>query len=479
MDFLKKIIMKLGIKLLPRLRSYGFNVNRVQGIDKQIFKLQIIKDPNTRLHFAEQLVSIHPKHPKAHMALLQCMHKVSDIREFSQMNRYVNVLQEWLSYNELGELSDVEFIEQGMVVGSFGNHYAIETLLRANKYGLRRVKKLLLLLPENAQLRNPALFSYFEPYINVIRDMESIQAMKGLESLLALPLGVGLPMNDICPFLDIAANMAEVERIKLELELPLFDLNEQHTDIGKHVLKKLGLPNDAWYITLHVREPGFRGEDINNTSEDSRNANPLDYLSACKAVTSAGGWVFRMGDPSMTPLPPMSHVIDYAHMDIRSDVMDIFLGATCRFLIGTASGFLRVPRYFGVPIIFTNCTSSVPYFSLVENDLYLPRLLKYQGNNQYVSFKEYMSPSMSMLNSTQKFLKEGLEWIDNTPEELKDVTIEMLEKIDGNSSSKSEDDRQRRFKIIAENCGLKYGEHPVKAFASISNNFLHKHSNLL
>ena len=175
----------------------------------------------------------------------------------------------------------------------------------------------------------------------------------------------------------------------------------------------------------------------------------------------------------------MPHVIDYAHMDIRSDVMDIFLGATCRFLIGTASGFLRVPRYFGVPVIFTNCTSSVPYFSLVENDLYLPRLLKYQGNNQYVSFKEYMSPSMSMLNSTQKYLKEGLEWIDNTPEELKDVTIEMLEKIDGNSSSKSEDDRQRRFKIIAENCGLKYGEHTVKAFASISNNFLHKYSYLL
>ena len=303
MDFLKKIIMKLGFKLLPRLRSYGFNVNRVEGIDKQIFKLQIIKDPNTRLHFTEQLVSIHPKHPKAHMELLQCMHKVSDIREFSQMNRYAHILQEWLSYNELGELGDLEFIEQGMVVGSFGNHYAIETLLRANKYGLRKVKKLLLLLPENAQLRNPALFSYFEPYINVIRDMESIQAMKELESILALPLGVGLPMNDICPFLDIAANMAEVERKKLELELPFFNLNEQHTDIGKHVLKKLGLPNDAWYITLHVREPGFRGEDINNTTEDSRNANPLDYLSACKAVTSAGGWVFRMGDPSMTPLP--------------------------------------------------------------------------------------------------------------------------------------------------------------------------------
>jgi putative glycosyltransferase (TIGR04372 family) len=65
---------------------------------------------------------------------------------------------------------------------------------------------------------------------------------------------------------------------------------------------------------------------------------PLDYIKAIKAVTKAGGWVFRMGDPSMTPLPKMPQVIDYAHNEIRCDWMDIFLGATFKFLIGTGSG---------------------------------------------------------------------------------------------------------------------------------------------
>jgi putative glycosyltransferase (TIGR04372 family) len=476
-ESLKKIIRKFGGQALQRLRNYGLDVHRVQDIDMQIGKLRSIKDPNIRLRSTEQLVSMHPKHPKVHLELVQCLHMVNDPKEFEQMDRYAKILKEWLIRTEFEELN-MEFIWVGMVMGSLGNHYAIEGLLKANKYGLRVPKKIFLLLPENVQLRNPALFSYFEPHLYVIRDREIIQAMKGLESLLTLPLGMSLPMNDICPFLDIAANMAEVQRIKLGMDGPLFHLNEKHNDMGQQVLKKLGLPDDAWYVTMHVREPGYRGETRKNNTENWRNANPLDYLNACEAVTKAGGWVFRLGDPSMTPLPQMPQVIDYAHMGIRSDWMDVFLGATCRFLIGTASGPLRIPRYFGIPVILTNCSHFVQYFSLTESDLYLPRFLKYQENDIYLSFEENMSPPTSMFG-TDRLLKEGLECLENTSEELEAATIEMLQRTDGNNSSKPDDDLQRRFKIMAEKCGLKYGGHSVKALAPISREFLHKHVDLL
>ena len=303
--------------------------------------------------------------------------------------------------------------------------------------------------------------------------------MKGLESCLTLPIGMGLPMNNICPFLDIAANLIESQRIKLGIEEPLFKLKKEHYDLGKKILKKLGLPADAWYVTLHIREPGYRGETEKNTSENWRNANPRDYLLACKAVTDAGGWVFRMGDPSMTPLPQMQQVIDYAHTEIRSDWMDVFLGATSRFLIGTASGYIDLPRFFGVPVIFTNCSSSVQYFSMVENDLYLPRLLKHRIDNKYLSFEEYMSPPVSMFSSDGKLLNEGLEFIPNTSEELEAATIEMLQRADGKNSLKPDDDLQKRFKSLAENCGFKYGGNSVKAFAQMSHEFIHKHADLL
>ena len=147
-------------------------------------------------------------------------------------------------------------------------------------------------------------------------------------------------------------NQIEIERGKLGIESSYFKLSDHHREMGLQALKQLGVPGDAWYVTLHVREPGFRGPE--GTTEDWRNANPLDYIKAIKAVTKAGGWVFRMGDPSMTPLPKMPQVIDYALNEIRCDWMDIFLGATCKFLIGTGSGYYHIPAFFGVPCIMTN-----------------------------------------------------------------------------------------------------------------------------
>jgi len=480
MNLFNKFKSKFQSQLLKRLRLFKLDMRRTQDIDMQLVKLKSIKDPIKGLSFSEQLVNEYPNNPKAHLNFAFYLHKMGDIRQFDQMNKYALILRDWIGNNGTSEISEMEFIWSGMVTGSFGNHYAVEGLLRANKYGLRIDKKPYLLLPKNSKLRNPALFSYFEPYINVIRDQEMIDALRGLEALLTIPLGIHLPINEKSPFLDIAANMCEVQRIKLGEDAALFHLNQKHQNLGKEALKKLGLPVDAWYVTLHVREPGYRGETLQNTDEDWRNANPLDYVNACKAVTKAGGWVFRMGDPSMTIFPELPNVIDYAHFEeIRSDWMDVFLGATCRFLISTASGYQRVPGYFGVPSIYTNCTSSVPYFSIFKNDLYLPRLLKYKNNNKYVSFEELMSPPLSMLDSTKQFLEMGLEWIENTPEELEAATIEMLEKTDINISSKSDDSLQQRFKIMAERCGPKYGGHSVKALASVSREFLHRHVDLL
>jgi len=478
-DLIRKVRHLIGRQAHDLAGRFGLEVRKAQELDLQIRKLQAITNPETKLRAAERLVRLHTEHPKPHFALMQCYHRLSDNRQFEQMDRCAEVLREWLVRTRLAELA-MEFIWPGMVVGSFGNHYAIEGLLRANQYGLRPARKPFLLLPENAQLRNPALFSYFEPHLHVVRDGEAIQALKQLESLLTLPLGICLPLNDGCPFLDFAANRAEMEREKQGLDTAFFTLSDHHREMGKKALEKLGLPGDAWYVTLHVREPGYRGETRENTRENWRNANPLDYVKACKAVTRAGGWVFRMGDPSMTPLPPMPQVIDYALHEIRCDWMDVFLGATCRFLIGTGSGYYHIPAFFGVPCMLTNFPGFVPYYGMRNQDLYLPRWLKKIQFEKPVTFEEFMSPQVSMYWSMKSFRDGGLHWVQNTPEELEAATKEMLERTDGGPSSTiPDDDLQQRFKVTAEACGLKYGGRPGKAFAPISRDFLERHADLL
>ena len=160
--------------------------------------------------------------------------------------------------------------------------------------------------------------------------------------------------------------------------------------------------------------------------------------------------------------------------------MDVFLGATSRFCIGTSSGYFRIPRYFGVPVLFTNISNGVEYFSMRKHDLALLRLLKLKDRNNYLSFQEYLSPPISMFWSMNSFIKAGLHCIENTPEILETATKEMIEQTTYSKSySKSDDELQRRFKAQAEICGLKYDGRPMNAFAPISRDFLEVHADLL
>ena len=91
-----------------------------------------------------------------------------------------------------------------------------------------------------------------------------------------------------------------------------------------------------------------------------------------------------------------------------------------------------------------------------------------------------MSPPISNFCSSQSFHDAGLQWIENTPGELEAATIEMLHRTDPDLGSLIPDnDRQKKFKTLAENCGSKYGDNSVKAFASISKDFLDRHADLL
>jgi hypothetical protein len=91
---------------------------------------------------------------------------------------------------------------------------------------------------------------------------------------------------------------------------------------GDEIREKMGIPKDAWFVCLHVREQGYLGTYSGHVH---RNSSISNYLPAINSITQKGGFVVRMGDPTMTPLQPMDKVIDYALSNFRSNLMDIYL----------------------------------------------------------------------------------------------------------------------------------------------------------
>ena len=113
----------------------------------------------------------------------------------------------------------------------------------------------------------------------------------------------------------------------------------------------MGLPNNAWFVCLHVRDGGYCGD---HQQASTRNADIMNYLDAIEEVTSPGGWVVRMGDSNMPRLPPVKQVIDYPFLAEKCALMDIYLIKECQLYMGMPSGILDVAMLFQRPTIVTN-----------------------------------------------------------------------------------------------------------------------------
>lgn len=197
---------------------------------------------------------------------------------------------------------------------------------------------------------------------------------------------------------------------------------------GTKSLRKMGLGPKDWFVALHIRSTGFHKEG-SRSMQVHRNADIADYLPAIEAITRAGGWVIRMGDSSMTPLPVMERLIDYPHTEFKSEECDIFLAATARFFIGTTSGLMNAVMSLGTPCLLVNCVSN--YFQLWNNRvLFTLKPLWSHVERRYLTLAEITDEQFrwKMFNINQ-LLSMGIEPHANSSEEIEAATLEMLERV--------------------------------------------------
>lgn len=205
---------------------------------------------------------------------------------------------------------------------------------------------------------------------------------------------------------------------------PLLKVSEEETKWLHEYKAKIGLPEDAWYVCLHVREAGYY-KSWNKLYPTIRDAKIETYYKAVEKITSAGGWVIRMGDPSMQPIAAMPNVIDYAHSPFRRSLADLLFPATCEFFIGTNSGYATIPVIFGTPCALTNWVP-IGWPLWPSQDLMIFKLFREKKTNRYLSLEELFDKRLAFIQNISDIATD-LEVVDNTPEEICQLTSEMLE----------------------------------------------------
>jgi len=126
---------------------------------------------------------------------------------------------------------------------------------------------------------------------------------------------------------------------------PNFELDEEIVVKAREQLSILGLPSDAWFVGLHVRQDSRMRE---------RDSDISSYIEAIKFITSKGGWVIRIGDSRQKPLPYLPNVINLiTESKVMARLHDYVL-TNCRFFMGNISGPVMFPLLFGVPTLISN-----------------------------------------------------------------------------------------------------------------------------
>tara|TARA_B100000427_G_C15493466_1_gene588719 strand:- start:36 stop:1409 length:1374 start_codon:yes stop_codon:yes gene_type:complete len=178
----------------------------------------------------------------------------------------------------------------------------------------------------------------------------------------------------------------------------------------------LGIPLSDWFVCLHVSE---------NDTTTVRNASIENYIKGIKAITKRGGWVVRLGSPSMKSLPIMEKVIDYGHSIHKSPSMDLYLISECEFFIGLASGPTFVAALFDKPQVQVNMTDYTLGLPLKKGSLGIMKHVFSRTQNRFLSIREVLNEPFAVTAFDESISDEYI-FVENSDEEIYNLIEEFM-----------------------------------------------------
>ncbi len=217
---------------------------------------------------------------------------------------------------------------------------------------------------------------------------------------------------------------------------------------GRRRLAEWGIdPERDWFVCVYARDAAYLKSAYPDAGDwsyhDNRNADIAALGPALNEIVGRGGYVLRMGHLVAKPLMHASpRVIDYASC-FRSDFMDIYLAAKCRFFLGTTGGIGDVAMTFDRPRLGIDW---VPFGNapLAKNSIFMPKLIVNPATGEKYSFRrllcDFSNRNDPKLWDGKTAFRQGYRYLDNTPEEILAATREMLDRLAGRHGMTVEDE---------------------------------------
>ena len=218
---------------------------------------------------------------------------------------------------------------------------------------------------------------------------------------------------------------------------------------GADALIGMGLPFDGSFVCIHARDSLYRKTMFPKGDyhrHDFRDSKIEDLMMAAEELTKLGYYVIRMGAWVEQPLNsenPM--ILDYA-TKFRTDFLDIYLSAKCKWWLGSTTGIACIPMIFRKPIAWYDAVPLEYCHSWSAHDIFIPKKIWSSSEGRLLRFDELINTKAGRYLETDQYHQDGLQVLSNTPTEIAELAIEMDSRLKGAwQTSPLDDALQERF----------------------------------
>lgn len=195
---------------------------------------------------------------------------------------------------------------------------------------------------------------------------------------------------------------------------------ESSSDFCLEKLRSIGFNPNKWFVILHIRD----SSGTFDKHGQARDGEIRNYIKFCATVNELGGQVIRMGHSGFSKLPSQMLAIDYAHSEIREDIIDCWLWSHCRWWTGTANGASLAAFAFGATRLITDQW----FWDNIgpSQDFFMPKLAS--KSETFLSISETIHNELSReMGFYSKIPPAGLKLHGVPPDQLSLAAMELYE----------------------------------------------------
>ena len=254
----------------------------------------------------------------------------------------------------------------------------------------------------------------------------------------------GLLLNDISRRIkstDFYQESTALDRSGLLVGFPpSLSFSETELSIGEEFLSKNNISNREKFVCLNVRDNSFLASSENLgwskhkdwSYHNYRDSDISTYVAAAEALADMGYTVFRMGAIVKQQLiSKHPKIIDYATNGMRTEFLDIFLGAYCSFCVSTGSGWDSIPQIFRRPSLYVNLIPIFAHACVVRDLLIYPKMFRDNLTKNVLGLEELIERRVHQSSYSAEYADAGVAISDMSSDELLAAVIEMAARVEG------------------------------------------------